>query len=56
MKQIFLLEDGILTYLVFAAIADGKKVYEAESVYNLLSAGATRSYTTVRQEVIKRIV
>ena len=27
MKQIFLLEDGILTYLAFAATADGKKVY-----------------------------
>jgi hypothetical protein len=25
MKQIFLLEDGILTYLAFAATADGKK-------------------------------
>jgi hypothetical protein len=27
MKQIFLLVDGILTYLVSAATADGKKVY-----------------------------
>jgi len=26
-KQIFLLESGILTYLAFAAIADGNKVY-----------------------------
>ena len=38
MKQIFLLEDGILTYLAFAATADGKKVYVADSVYNIVSA------------------
>jgi len=34
MKQIFLLEDGILTYLAFAATADGKKVYVADSVFS----------------------
>jgi YVTN family beta-propeller protein len=37
MKQIFLLEDGILTYLAFAATADGKKVYVTDSVYNIVS-------------------
>jgi DNA-binding beta-propeller fold protein YncE len=37
MKQIFLLENGILTYLAFAATADEKKVYVADSVYNIAS-------------------
>jgi YVTN family beta-propeller protein len=47
MKQIFLLEDGILTYLAFAAIADGKKVYEAESVHNIVSVITTATNTVI---------
>ena len=47
MKQIFLLEDGILTYLASAAIADGKKVYEAESGYNIVSVIDTATNTVI---------
>lgn len=45
MKQIFLLENGILTYLVFAATADGKKVYVTDSVYNIVSVMDTATNT-----------
>ena len=36
-----------MTYLAFAAIADGKKVYEAESVYNIVSVIDTATNTVI---------
>jgi YVTN family beta-propeller protein len=47
MKQIFLLEDGILTYLAFAATADGKKVHVVDSVYNIVSVIDTATSTVI---------
>ncbi len=36
-----------MTYLAFAVIADGKKVYEAESVYNIVSVIDTATNTVI---------
>ena len=55
MKQIFLREDGILTYLAFAATADGKKVYLAYSVYNIVSFIDTATNTVIAEIIFLQL-